>query len=172
MEEKCVLKRKRSIGKAILSLCLAIMLVLQTVAFSGTGYADGALSDSGAEAVIEADSPSVDEPPPVTKAVYDVPNNYIVMAGAPSDKTAVFINANSNFPLKVTQGNAVIDPNGIIQGRQQFTLKSEGLKVPVNGDDANPTNANPDLYIQKGDWIELKKKTTSRKWCCRQLLKP
>ncbi|WP_322395695.1 hypothetical protein, partial [Clostridium perfringens] len=70
MEEKCVLKRKRSIGKAILSLCLAIMLVLQTVAFSGTGYADGALSDSGAEAVIEADSPSVDEPPPVTKAVY------------------------------------------------------------------------------------------------------
>ncbi|MGG3308694.1 carboxypeptidase regulatory-like domain-containing protein [Paenibacillus lautus] len=151
------MKRKRSIGKAILSFCLAIMLVLQTVAFSVTGYADGALSDSGAEAVIEADSPSVDEPPPVTKAVYDVPNNYIVMAAAPSDKTAVFMNANSNFPLKVTQGNAVIDPNGIIQGRQQFTLKSEGLKVPVNGDDANPTNANPDLYIQKGDWIELKK---------------
>ncbi|MGG4357151.1 DUF7601 domain-containing protein, partial [Paenibacillus lautus] len=151
------MKRKRSIGKAILSLCLAIMLVLQTVAFSVTGYADGALSDSGAESVIEADSPSVDEPPSVTEAVYDVPNNYIVMAAAPTDKTAVFMNANSTFPLKVTQGNAAIDPNGIIQGRQQFTLKSEGLKVPVNGDDANPTNATPDLYIQKGDWIELKR---------------
>ncbi len=65
--------------------------------------------------------------------------------------------ANSTFPLEVTQGNAVIDPNGIIQGRQPFTLKSEGLKVPVNGDDSNPTNANLDLYIQKGDWIELKR---------------
>lgn len=157
MEEKCVLKRKRNIGKAILSFCMAIMLVLQTVAFSVTGYADGAPSDSGAAAVIEADLPSLDEPPSVTEAVYDVPNNYIVMAAAPTDKTAVFMNANSTFPLKVTQGNAVIDPNGIIQGRQPFTLKSEGLKVPVNGDDANPTNANPDLYIQKGDWIELKR---------------
>lgn len=35
------MKRKRSIGKAILSFCLAIMLVLQTVAFSAAAFADG-----------------------------------------------------------------------------------------------------------------------------------
>ena len=79
--------------------------------------------------------------------------------GVPSDKTAVFMGVNSSFPLEVRQGNpqTVIAPDGIIQGRQQFTLKSEGLAAPVNGDDPNPTNANPDNYIQKGDWIELKR---------------
>ncbi|SEL18881.1 hypothetical protein SAMN04488688_10393 [Paenibacillus sp. cl141a] len=150
------MKRKRSISKAILSLCLAIMLVLQTVAFSVTGYADSAPSDSGAAAVSEADLPSADEPPSVTEAVYDVPNNSIVMMAAPTDKTVVFMDANSTFPLKVTQGTDIA-PGGTIQGRQAFTLKSEGLKVPVNGDDADPTNADPNLYIQKGDWIELKR---------------
>ncbi|WP_100541275.1 SpaA isopeptide-forming pilin-related protein [Paenibacillus sp. GM2FR] len=150
------MKRKRSIGKAILSFCLAITLVLQTVAFSVTGYADSAPSDSGAAAVSEADLPSADEPPSVTKAVYDVPNDSIVMMAAPTDKTLVFMDANSTFPLKVTQGTDIA-PGGTIQGRQAFTLKSEGLKVPVNGDDADPTNADPDLYIQKGDWIELKR---------------
>ncbi|WP_339220704.1 carboxypeptidase regulatory-like domain-containing protein [Paenibacillus sp. FSL W7-1332] len=150
------MKLKRSIGKAILSFCLAIMLVLQTVAFSVTGYADSAPSDSGVVAVNEANSPSEDEPPSVTEAVYDVPNNSIVMMAAPMDKTVVFMDANSNFPLKVTQGTDIA-PGGTIQGRQPFTLKSEGLKVPVNGDDADPTNADPNQYIQKGDWIELKR---------------
>ncbi|WP_456288798.1 SpaA isopeptide-forming pilin-related protein [Paenibacillus sp. AK002] len=150
------MKRKRSIGKAILSLCLAIMLVLQTVALSVTAYADSAPSDSGAAAVSEADLPSADEPPSVTEAVYDVPNNSIVMTAAPTDKTVVFMDANATFPLMVTQGTDIA-PGGTIQGRQAFTLKSEGLKVPVNGDDADPTNADPGLYIQKGDWIELKR---------------
>ncbi|WP_283657482.1 hypothetical protein [Paenibacillus sp. RC343] len=147
------------------------MLVLQTVAFSAVAFADSAPSDSGAAAVSEADSPSADEPSsvpeavyaapteplPVPEAVFAMPANLVAMAAVPTDKTAVFMEANSTFPLEVTQGNAVIDPNGIIQGRQPFTLKSEGLKVPVNGDDSNPTNANLDLYIQKGDWIELKR---------------
>ncbi|ETT69398.1 DUF5979 domain-containing protein [Paenibacillus sp. FSL H8-0457] len=150
------MKRKRSIGKAILSLCLAIMLVLQTVAFSVTGYADSAPSDSGPAAVIEADLPSADEPTSVTEAVYDVPNNSLVKTAGPTDKTVLFMDANSIFPLKVTQGTDIA-PGGTIQGRQAFTLKSEGLKVPVNGDDADPTNADPNLYIQKGDWIELKR---------------
>ncbi|WP_283653972.1 carboxypeptidase regulatory-like domain-containing protein [Paenibacillus sp. RC334] len=165
------MKRKRSVSKAVLSFCLAVLLVLQTVAFSAVAFADSAPSDSGAAAVSEADSPSADEPSsvpeavyaapteplPVPEAVFAMPANLVAMAAVPTDKTAVFMEANSTFPLEVTQGNAVIDPNGIIQGRQPFTLKSEGLKVPVNGDDSNPTNANLDLYIQKGDWIELKR---------------
>ncbi|MGW9528232.1 DUF7601 domain-containing protein [Paenibacillus terrae] len=165
------MKRKRSVSKAVLSFCLAVLLVLQTVAFSAVAFADSAPSDSGAAAVSEADSPSADEPSSVPEAVYAAPTeplpvpeavlampaNLVAIAAVSTDKTAVFMEANPTFPLKVTQGNAVIDPNGIIQGRQPFTLKSEGLKVPVNGDDTNPTNANLDLYIQKGDWIELKK---------------
>ncbi|HEY4390952.1 MAG TPA: SpaA isopeptide-forming pilin-related protein, partial [Paenibacillus sp.] len=150
------MKQKRSIGKAMLSFCLAIMLILQTVALSPAAYADSSPGDSGTEAVSKSDTPNADEPS-VTEAVYDVPNNFVVMTAAPTDKTAVFMGANTSFPLEVKQGNAVIDPNGTIQGRQQFTLKSEGLKVPVNGDDANPTNADPENYIQKGDWIELKR---------------
>ncbi|MET3852420.1 carboxypeptidase regulatory-like domain-containing protein [Paenibacillus sp. OAE614] len=224
------MKRKRSIGKAILSFCLAIMLVLQTVAFSAAAFAESAPDNSGAVAVNEADSPSADEhssaeepsgtdqppsveepsgtdqppsveepsgtdqppsvdepsgtdqppsvdepsgtdqPPSVDEpsntdqppsaneppSVTEAPINSVVMAAVPTDKTAVFMEANSTFPLKVTQGTDIA-PGGTIQGRQQFTLKSEGLKLPVNGDDPNPTNADPEKYIQKGDWIELKR---------------
>lgn len=137
-----------------------MMLVLQTVAFSVTAYAESVPSESEAEAVSEADSPGADEAPSAPEAVYDVPNNnFMVMTAAPTDKTAVFMEANSTFPLKVTQGTPAvdIDPGGTIQGRQPFTLKSEGLKLPVVGDDNDPTNADPSKYIQKGDWIELKR---------------
>lgn len=142
------MKRKRSIGKVILSFCLAITLVLQTVAFSVTTYADNAPSDAG----------TADGPPSVTEAVYDEPASFQTLAAGPTDKTAVFMNANSTFPLEVKQGDKVVAPEtGTIQGRQQFTLKSEGLKLPVNGDAPDPTNADPNQYIQKGDWIELKR---------------
>ncbi|GIP57176.1 DUF7601 domain-containing protein [Paenibacillus woosongensis] len=148
------MKRRRSVSKSVLSFCLAVMLILQT--FSAPAYAESVLSNSGPATV------SVDGSPSVTDAVYDEPVGLqpafpmALMAG-PADKTAMFMGVNDPFPLEVVQNNQTVDPNGTIQGRQQFTLKSEGLKVPVNGDDADPTNANPDLYIQKGDWIELKR---------------
>ncbi|WP_152394206.1 DUF7601 domain-containing protein [Paenibacillus guangzhouensis] len=142
------MKRKRSMSKAVLSFCLAVLLALQTVMFSAAAYAESALTDPGTETVSD---------PSVSEAVYAVPDNLVMAVAVPVEKTAVFMEANSTFPLNVTQGNAAIDPNGTIQGRQQFTLKSEGLKVPVNGDDPNPTNADSEKYIQKGDWIELKR---------------
>ncbi|MEK8130815.1 DUF5979 domain-containing protein, partial [Paenibacillus filicis] len=152
------MKRKRSVSKSVLSFCLAVMLILQTVMFSALAYAESApaVSEPGSS---DANGPSVPE------AVYNVPDGHAVLVGkpaaitvGPADKTAVLMGANSPFPLTVQQGTpaVVIPPGGTIQGRQPFTLKSEGLKVPVNGDDADPTNADPSLYIQKGDWIELK----------------
>lgn len=215
--EVSVLKQKRSIGKPLLSLFMAILFLLQTVMFSAGAYAESTPNDSGTEAVsestgtyaenapnesgIEADSesagadeesapndsgmeadsesadadaestpndsgteadsesasPGLEDPLLVPEAVNDkASNNFTLMAVGPTDKTAVFMEANAAFPLKVTQGTDIA-PGGTIQGRQAFTLISEGLKVPVNGDDPNPTNADPSKYIQKGDWIELKR---------------
>ncbi|WP_055109490.1 DUF7601 domain-containing protein [Paenibacillus ihumii] len=155
------MKRKRSISKSVLSFCLALMLILQT--FSAPVFAESLLGDSGSVAVSEEGSPDAATEPSVTEAVYDDVQAAVPMAlmAGPTDKTAVFMeiygeNA-ENFPLEVVQNSQIVDPGGTIQGRQPFTLKSEGLRVPVNGDDDDPTNANPDLYIQKGDWIELKK---------------
>lgn len=151
------MKRQRNMGKAILSCFLAMMLVLQTVAFSVTAYADSEPSDSGAAAISETDSPSLDEPSSVTEAVYDLPNNSLAMTAAPTDKTVVFMDANATFPVQVTQGT-VVSPGGTIQGRQAFTLKSEGLKVPVKGDYANTPDENDTTkYIQQGDSIELRR---------------
>jgi|GEM_PF-658758 len=149
------MKRKRSISKSVLSFCLAVMLMLQAVTLSAPVYAESAPSDSGA-ALSETGLPDA-AGPSVPEAVYDAPKSLAALMEVSTDKTAVFLGTNISFPLEVTQGSAVIEPNGIIQGRQQFTLKSEGLKVPVNGDDENPTNADPEKYIQKGDWIELKR---------------
>ncbi|WP_366292108.1 SpaA isopeptide-forming pilin-related protein [Paenibacillus sp. AN1007] len=167
------MKQRRNVGKPLLSLFLAIMLVLQTVMFSTAAYAESAPNDTEVEAVSEPDSPIVDEPSEeavsepdspivdkpssVSEEAQDAPNRSQMVAAVPMDKTAVFMGSNSSFPLVVMQGNAVVDPNGIIKGRQPFTLKSEGLKLPVNGDDAYPTDADPEKYIQKGDWIELKR---------------
>ncbi|MBU5349626.1 LPS biosynthesis protein [Paenibacillus lautus] len=134
------------------------MLVLQTVAFSVTGYADSAPSDSGAATVSEADSPSADEPPSVTEAVYDAPNNFLVMAAAPTDKTAVLANANPTFNLTVKQGDpaAVIPAGGEINGRDNFTLELADIAVPTQGD--NPS-APPETVIQQGDYAILDKAT-------------
>ncbi|MEO2207993.1 SpaA isopeptide-forming pilin-related protein [Paenibacillus pabuli] len=151
------MKRKRNMGKAILSCFLAMMLVLQTVAFSVTAYADSEPTNSGAVANSETGLKGTDEPVPVTDAVYDVPNDSIMLVAAPTDKTVVFMDANSTFPLKVTQGTDIA-PGGTIQGRQAFTLKSEGLKVPVKGDYANTPDENDTTkYIQQGDSIELRR---------------
>ncbi|GAA0351300.1 DUF7601 domain-containing protein [Bacillus horti] len=150
------MKRKHSVSKTVLSFCLAVMLILQAVTFSAPVYAESAPVD-----VSEDGSPTES----VTEAVYDAPDGpvalevtgSVALAAGPEDKTALFMGANEPFPLEVVQDNQAVVPGGTIQGRQPFTLKSEGLKVPVNGDDADPTNADPDLYIQKGDWIELKR---------------
>jgi hypothetical protein len=146
MEDILVMKRKLILYKSVLSFCLAILLALQTVTFTA--------------AANQLEEPEFTAPESsVTEAVYGDPEGALIMplASGPTDKTEVFMGANSTFPLTVQQGAplAVIAPSGTIQGRQQFTLKSEGLKVPVNGDDPNPTNADPSLYIQRGDWIEL-----------------
>ncbi|MFC4307175.1 DUF7601 domain-containing protein [Cohnella boryungensis] len=138
--------RKGNLFKTALSFCLAILLALQTVTFTASAN--------------QPEEPEFTAPEPsVTEVVYEAPEGALIMplAVGPEDKTTVFMGANSTFPLTVQQGTplAVIAPDGTIQGRQPFTLKSEGLKVPVNGDDPNPTNADHSLYIQQGDWIEL-----------------
>ncbi|WP_342471715.1 SpaA isopeptide-forming pilin-related protein [Metasolibacillus sp. FSL H7-0170] len=151
------MNRKRSKSKLVLSLWLVIMLILQTLTFAVPTYAES--ETSPAEKYEE-------EQLVVTNMLTDNETGQLVTedtakvilpmsVGLPTDKTALFMEANAPFPLEVKQENAVINPNGIIQGRQQFVLKSEGLNVPVNGDDSNPTNADPMKYIQKGDWIEL-----------------
>ncbi|QJD85610.1 DUF7601 domain-containing protein [Cohnella herbarum] len=140
------MRGKRILYKSVLSFCLAILLALQTVTFTASAN--------------QPEEPEFTAPESsVTESVYGDPEGALIMplAAVPADKTAVFLGANPTFPLEVKQNNAVVAPNGTIQGRQPFTLKSEGLKVPVNGDDSNPTNANPNLYIQQGDWIELKR---------------
>ncbi|UYO05523.1 carboxypeptidase regulatory-like domain-containing protein [Paenibacillus sp. PSB04] len=186
------MKRKRSIGKAILSFCLAIMLVLQTVAFSAAAFAESAPDNSGTEVVSESGSLSTDEPssgsdveivpndsetevvsepgspdatePPVTEAVYGAPEGVMPLAAGPTDKTGLFMGKNAPFPLTVTQGGPSIKPVNApdydenvdkITGRQTFTLTSESLRVPMRSDSDSNSN-DPDTYIQKGDFIELK----------------
>nr|WP_307541018.1 DUF5979 domain-containing protein [Paenibacillus sp. W4I10] len=160
------MRQKRNMGKAILSCFLAMMLVLQTVAFSFTAYADSAPSSSEA-AVDVADSSSADEPPSVTEAVYDEPASApMALTAEPADKTSLFMGKNAPFPLTVSQGTPSseiksttapgYDPNvDKINGRQTFTITSVNLRVPMRSD--SDTDANdPDTYIQKGDFIELK----------------
>ena len=130
MARKRNLSRKPILYKSVLSFCLAILLALQTVTFTASAN--------------QLEEPEITAPESsVTEAVYGDPEGVLPMMlrAGPEDKTTIFMGANSTFPLEVKQNNAVVDPDGTIQGRQQFTLKSEGLKVPVNGDDPNPTNA-------------------------------
>ncbi|MFB5676867.1 carboxypeptidase regulatory-like domain-containing protein [Paenibacillus terreus] len=171
------MKQKRSIGKTMLSLCLAVLLVLQTVTFSFVAYAESVPegSETGAsepssvsEAVYDAPGePPSDEPPSVPEVVYAPPMNLAVIAADPLDKTVVLKAANDwPFPLTVTQGtpsreiksttapgyDPIVDK---INGRQTFTITSKNLRVPMRSDnDADPND--PDTYIQKGDFIELK----------------
>lgn len=203
------MKHKRSIGKTMLSICLAIMLVLQTVAFPAAALAN---NDSGSLSVAESQStsevmddatgglpsdnssseseevsdpsdetsennlppaseeeeagdateePSSDSPTLTPEAASNpqASSTLGLMAVGPSDKTSVFMDANAIFPLKVKQGTDIA-AGGTIQGRQSFTLTSEGLKVPVMGDDVFEENRDDTTkYIQKGDFIELKRDT-------------
>jgi LPXTG-motif cell wall-anchored protein len=166
MEEIFLLKQKRNIGKTMLSFCLAVLLVLQTVVFPATGFAESSPDGSGMASVSEAvyaepDEPApADEPSSAPEAVYAPPVAlaFAAMAADPTDKTAVFMEMNESFPLEVVQNEQAVAPGGTIQGRQPFTLKSEGLKVPVKGDFANTEYENDTTkYIQKGDSIELKR---------------
>lgn len=91
------------------------------------------------------------------ESVVNASETAVQAVSAASDKTDIFMAANLPFPLEVIQSGITIAPGETILGRLQFTLKSADLKVPVNGDDVDPTNADTSQYIQKGDWIELKK---------------
>ena len=214
------MKRQRNMGKAILSCFLAMMLILQTVVFSTSAYADGqsgspnvaespsapeveapsespsapeveapsespsapeveAPSESPSAPEVEApsESPSVPEveapskspsvpeveapgespSAPETELPAESPSVPVTVQAVPTDKTVLFMETNSTFPLQVTQGT-VVSPGSTIQGRQAFTLKSEGLKVPVKGDYANTPDENDTTkYIQQGDSIELRR---------------
>uniref|UniRef100_UPI000D2F7F97 DUF7601 domain-containing protein n=1 Tax=Metasolibacillus meyeri TaxID=1071052 RepID=UPI000D2F7F97 len=151
------MNRKRSKSKSVLSFWLVVMLILQTLTFAVPTYAESEASPAEKyeeDQLVVTDKLTDNETGQLVTE--DTAKVILPMSvGLPTDKTAVFMEANVLFPLEVKQGNDAINPNGIIQGRQQFTLKSEGLNVPVNGDDSNPTNADPEKYIQKGDWIEL-----------------
>lgn len=141
----------------MISFCLAVLLVLQTVVFPAATYANGesgspnaAESLSVSEAVYDAPG----EPPSATKAVYAP----AAMAADPTDKTAVLANANPMFNLTVKQGDpaAVIPAGGEINGRENFTLELDNIAVPTKGDDLN---APPESVIQQGDYAVLDKAT-------------
>ncbi|WP_442953971.1 DUF7601 domain-containing protein [Paenibacillus sp. JZ16] len=141
----------------MLSFCLAVLLVLQTVVFPAATYADG-----------ESGSPNATESPSVSEAVYDAPGEPpsatkavyapAAMAADPTDKTAVLANANPMFNLTVKQGDpaAVIPAGGEINGRENFTLELDNIAVPTKGDDLN---APPESVIQQGDYAVLDKAT-------------
>ncbi|MDP4096394.1 carboxypeptidase regulatory-like domain-containing protein [Paenibacillus sp. P96] len=159
------MKRKRSTGKTVLSLCLAILLFLQTVMFSVTANAEIASDGFGTASVSEAvytepdEPPSADEPPSVPGVVYAPPLNLAVIAVDPRDKTAVLTNANPTFKLTVKQGSpdpVVIPEGGEINGRGDFTLALEDIAVPTKGDDIT---APPESVIQQGDYAVLDKAT-------------
>lgn len=97
------MNRRRSLGKAVLSFCMAVLLVLQTVTFSAAAYAESALDDSGTASVSDAVYGAPDEPSSVPRAVYAPPVNFLLMAADPKDKTAVLANANPTFNLTVKQ---------------------------------------------------------------------
>ncbi|WP_028608613.1 DUF7601 domain-containing protein [Paenibacillus harenae] len=144
------MKRKRSLGKAVLSFCLAVLLVLQTVTFSAAAYAESVSGDSG--------SPSADEPS-VTEAVYDAPATSAAMAAGPADKTSVLMGENSPFPLVVAQDGNIVETGNAIHGRKPFSLRSSGIKVPVKGDAADPNTVDGSTVILYGDWVMLDKGT-------------
>ncbi|MCT1398136.1 DUF5979 domain-containing protein [Paenibacillus sp. p3-SID867] len=158
------MRRQRSVGKSVMAFCLAVLLALQTVMFSAAAYAESVLSDSGAVTVSEVGSPDATEPS-VTEAVYGAPD-ITPLAVGPTDKTSLFMGKNDPFPLTVSQGTPSseiksttapgYDPNvDKINGRQTFTITSGTLRVPMRSD-SETDEKNPDTYIQKGDFIELK----------------
>ncbi|WP_436449145.1 DUF7601 domain-containing protein [Paenibacillus sp. BT-177] len=155
------MKQKSSLGKTMLSFCLAVLLVLQTVVFPAAAYAD---DESGSQNA--AESPSVseavygtpDQPSSAPEAVYAPLFTFAAMTANLTDKTAVLANANPTFKLTVKQGNpeAVVPAGGEINGRENFTLELDSIAVPTKGDDLN---APPESVIQQGDYAVLDKAT-------------
>ncbi|MCF2716613.1 LPS biosynthesis protein [Paenibacillus sp. UKAQ_18] len=155
------MKQKSSLGKTMLSFCLAVLLVLQTVVFPAAAYAD---DESGSQNA--AESPSVseavygapDQPSSAPEAVYAPLLTFAAMTADLKDKTAVLANANPTFKLTVKQGNpeAVVPAGGEINGRENFTLELDSIAVPTKGDDLN---APPESVIQQGDYAVLDKAT-------------
>ncbi|MGE6229964.1 DUF7601 domain-containing protein [Paenibacillus chitinolyticus] len=155
------MKQKRSLGKAMLSFCLAVLLVLQTVTFSASAFAESMGGGSGTTAAGSTVSEAVytlpGEPSSVPGAVYGVPGNLVKLAANPSDKTAVLMGANSPFPLEVTQDGNVLKTGDVIHGRKPFSLKSADIKIPVKGDAADPNTVDLSTVILQGDYILLDK---------------
>ncbi|MGM1022426.1 MAG: DUF7601 domain-containing protein [Bacillota bacterium] len=145
------MKRKRSVGKAVLSFCLAVLLVLQTVTFSAAAYAESVPGEAG--------SLSANEPSSVSEEVYGAPVNFAAMAADPADKTAVLMGANSSFPLEVIQDGNVLQTGDTIHGRKPFSLRSIGIKVPVKGDAADPNTVDGSTVILYGNYVMLDKAT-------------
>ena len=118
---------------------------------------------SDEENTVDTDKPADNEADPSEAEMpLDMPSELIMpMSVGPTDKTDVFITANpiGTFPLMVKQGDplVVVNPTEDILGRTSFTLESLGLKVPVRGDNPGLFLTNPELFIQKGDTVELKR---------------
>lgn len=72
------MKRKRSINKSVLTICLVVMLILQAVTFSTPAYAESAPVDPEPVIISEADSPSATELP-VTESLQLIPAYSITM---------------------------------------------------------------------------------------------
>ncbi|WP_164827630.1 DUF7601 domain-containing protein [Paenibacillus ehimensis] len=156
------MKRKRSVGKTVLSFCLAVLLVLQTLMFSAAAYAGsegGSPSADESSSVTEAVYDTPDEPPSVPNAVYAMPAKFAAMQAVPADKTAVLMGVNSPFPLEVIQDGNVLQRGAAIHGRKPFSLRSNDIKVPVKGDAADPNTVDGSTVILYGDWVMLDKAT-------------
>jgi len=140
MTRKRNLSRKQSLYRTVLSVCMAILLVLQTMTFTA--------------AANQLEEPEFTAPESsVTDAVYGDPGGALIMPlAAPGDKTALILAKNSPFPLEVKQNNTVVYPGGTIEGRQTFTMNSVGIKVPVHAD--NPAAADSEKILQN-DYIFL-----------------
>ncbi len=145
MARKRNLSRKPILYKSVLSFCLAILLALQTVTFTASAN--------------QLEEPEITAPESsVTEAVYGDPEGALIMplAVQPGDKTELIVQANPSFPLEVKQNNAVVAPNGTIMGRQTFTMRSTGIRIPVHAD--NPEAEDSEKILQN-DYIVLDKAT-------------
>ncbi|MFB9274833.1 DUF7601 domain-containing protein [Cohnella cellulosilytica] len=146
MARKRIFTRKPIWYKSALSVCLAILLALQTVTFTASAN--------------QLDEPEFTAPESsVTEAVYDDPlagPMFMPLAAGPTDKTAVLANANPMFNLTVKQGDpaTVIPEGGEINGRDNFTLALADISVPTRGDDPD---APQETVIQLGDYAILDK---------------
>lgn len=153
------MKRKHSVSKAVLSFFLAVLLFLQTFAFSASAFAGSAPDGYGAVSVTDAVYDTSDEPSSVHDEVYALPAKLISLAADLTDKTAVLMGANTPFPLEVIQDGKVLQTGEAIHGRKPFSLKSIDIKVPVKGDAADPNTVDGSTVILYGDYVMLDRAT-------------